>query len=94
MHAFRQVAYQDGRQCCNPTEWVLVPHGEAGGEIDGLLMKSLNVVATERNPDMIAAIKHRVAKIQARLAKEYEFDMQNWLDKMEKPPVQSDEDEE
>jgi hypothetical protein len=71
-------------------EWTLAPYGGAGG---GLLMKGLNVVAIERNPDMIAAIKHRVAKIQARLADDYEFDMQDWLDKMEKPPVQSDEDE-
>jgi hypothetical protein len=35
-------------------------------------MKGLNV---ERNPDMIAAIKHRVAKIQARVFNEFDFDM-------------------
>ena len=93
MHAFQQVAYSDGRQCCTPTEWALVPYGGAGGEIDGLLMKGLNVVAIERNPHMIKAIKHRVAVIQARLSNDTDFDMQEWLDSMEKPPIPSDEDE-
>jgi hypothetical protein len=70
-----------------------VPYGGAGGEIDGLLMKGLNVVAIERNPHMIKAIKHRVAVIQARLSNDTDFDMQEWLDSMEKPPVPSDEGE-
>lgn len=87
-----KVAWDDAQKCALPGDWACVPYGGAGGDIDGLIMAGLNVVAIEREPSMIAAIKHRVSVIQARLSN-HDFDYKGWYEKLAKEEFSEDEDE-
>jgi hypothetical protein len=73
-----KVAWDGAQKCSTPGDWACVPYGGAGGDIDGLIMAGLNVVAIEREPHMIQAIKHRVTVIQARLS--HDFDYEQWYE--------------
>ena len=81
-----KVALDDARKCSESGNWAIVPYGGAGGDIDGLLMAGMNVVAIERNEYMISAIKARANAIMARL-EDGNFEFNAWLEKLEKSDV-------
>ena len=61
------MAHNFARISVRPNTWALVPWGGSGGDLEGLLLAGLNVVAIDIDSEMINAMTRRIAAIQGRV---------------------------
>lgn len=61
------MAFEFARQSVTPGSWAVIPWGGSGGDLEGLLMAGLNVIAIDVDIRMIEAMTKRVNIIQQRI---------------------------